>query len=316
MKQLKTMETLRIKFKLQALEFEIEGPVGTVQTEFSDFKAYVALQLLPKLSPNKLDGAVAYGSEAPPLLTMPNTLSIEESELPLLKDIVIKDIPKSEQEWILIYCLYSSNQGKKSFTKEDVRSLFKESGRYTENRRKNFTSELNSLVDENFIKSKNETEYIILDTGVQDAKRILSGSPTERKTARKKVDSKKNKDAVKGQKSSPHTVNFVDFKASNDNIKDLKLFIGEKLPKNQNDHVAVVMYWYLKNKKIKKNMLPEEINYFLVIAGIKPPKALRQVFVNMKELHLISRNEEDGSFDLTSVGNQHVENKLPNLNGN
>jgi len=44
------METLKMKFKLHGLEFEIEGKESVVKEEFNNFKAFITNDLLSKIN--------------------------------------------------------------------------------------------------------------------------------------------------------------------------------------------------------------------------------------------------------------------------
>lgn len=79
-----------------------------------------------------------------------NDRQVDESEqirtgsikLPNIKDIVMKDLPKTETEWLLIYALYASEEGTSAFTAEILRQLYHDSNRFTETRNKNFSTNL------------------------------------------------------------------------------------------------------------------------------------------------------------------------------
>lgn len=54
----------------------------------------------------------------------------EAFKLPQINTIVIKNLPKTEAEWIVVYALYVSEQGTKIFGKEELRQLYQDSGRF------------------------------------------------------------------------------------------------------------------------------------------------------------------------------------------
>lgn len=126
------------------------------------------------------------------------TSRVSNSHYPSLKDIVIKNLPKSEVEWILVYSFYSSEFGAKEFTKEDLLSVYEQSKRLTENARKNFNHNLKSAVKKDWIMSTNETDYIMLEAGSIYANEILTGKSTTKQrkpSKRKKISAKDDSSA-------------------------------------------------------------------------------------------------------------------------
>jgi hypothetical protein len=107
---------------------------------------------------------------------------------PSLKDIVIKDLPKSEIEWLLVYSFYSSGFGEKQFPREEIVGLYEQTKRYTSNNRGNLNYNINSAIKKDWIKSINENEFIILEGGLTYVYEILSGKSITkpRKIAKKK----------------------------------------------------------------------------------------------------------------------------------
>lgn len=99
----------------------------------------------------------------------------DNEDYPILKDIVMKDLPKTEAEWILIFVFYASEFGKHSATKDDIIREYKEAGKYSETNRKNLAANVARCVKNNWIKSLNKDSYIILDGGKDYITEILAG---------------------------------------------------------------------------------------------------------------------------------------------
>lgn len=108
-------------------------------------------------------------------------------EYPALKDVVTKDLPKSEVEWVLVYCFYASDYGSKEFTREDVSNNYKTTKRWIEQTRRNLSANIGAVVKRDWIKSLNDTEFIMKDTGTTYAKEVVAGNSTakERKPRKK-----------------------------------------------------------------------------------------------------------------------------------
>lgn len=94
---------------------------------------------------------------------------------PTLRDIVAKDLPKSEPEWVLLYCFYASNFGENDFSKGDIVSNYEQSKRISVQKKRNLTLNVNSALRQDWIKSINDTQYIMLDAGKQYASDIING---------------------------------------------------------------------------------------------------------------------------------------------
>ena len=115
--------------------------------------------------------------------TNQNSMSIVSSigdstpncDYPILKDIVMKDLPKTEAEWILIFGFYASNYGNNSFAKSDITEKYKETNKDTEANRKNLSTNLAKCVKNNWIKGINNNSFIVLDIGKQYVNEILAG---------------------------------------------------------------------------------------------------------------------------------------------
>ncbi|WP_302958439.1 hypothetical protein [Alistipes finegoldii] len=115
--------------------------------------------------------------------------SIPDCDYPILKDIVMKDLPKTEAEWILIFGFYASNYGNSSFTKANVMEKYKEAGKYSETNSKNSSANMAKCVRNNWIKGINADSYIILEAGKNYVSEILAGR--SKAIARPKAQSKK-----------------------------------------------------------------------------------------------------------------------------
>ena len=77
--------------------------------------------------------------------TFPTNNFINKGNNLNLKDIVIKGMTNSEPELLLIICYYNSNFGQGTFTRQSLSDAYKENTIYSENRKKNLTSNINSL---------------------------------------------------------------------------------------------------------------------------------------------------------------------------
>ncbi len=115
---------------------------------------------------------------------------------PSLRDVVLKSLPKSEVEWILIYAFYASEFGIKEFTRQDISALYESSKRKSGNTAKNFGSNISAVIRKNWMRSLNDNEYILESDGKNYALQILQGNsvakpkktvPNGKKTKREKI---------------------------------------------------------------------------------------------------------------------------------
>ena len=107
-------------------------------------------------------------------------------ELPAIKDVVIKNLPKTEVEWILIYAFYLNNEGKSAFTADDIRDTYESTSRFNKSRRNNFATNLKKAVVYNWLSSVSDSEYGITDEGKENALEILRRQPEGSKQHTKK----------------------------------------------------------------------------------------------------------------------------------
>ena len=112
----------------------------------------------------------------------------EQSSYPSMRDIVIKDLPKNEAEWALIYGLYASQFGQDSFTREGILKGYEDSKRATQSRKNNLSHSISKGINEDWYKSLNDTEFIFKEKGLSYAKEILAGKSAgfTRKKGKKK----------------------------------------------------------------------------------------------------------------------------------
>jgi hypothetical protein len=310
--------TLKIKFKLHALEYEVEGQQETAREEFKNFNDNILTHILSKVNiiqsnqtinlPESSNSNAKQLSE--PIIVSPKE-EIISADYPTLKDIKLRDLPKTETEWLLIYAYYASEFGTKEFTKKDLLRLYEDSDRKTRNRLSNLSKNIKQNVTALFFKSTNDSTstFIILPNGKKKILEILEGKSTTRQYP-KKVSHKNGLTEVdinKKVKTGSHTVVFWDLKFDLPEMNSLKGFFKSKNVKTQNDEVAIALQWFQNNKNESGATL-EEINYLIKITTSTVPSALSQVLINMKgsKLNLIEKNNE-GRYKLTSLGLLHAD---------
>ena len=107
---------------------------------------------------------------------------------PTLKDLMIKDYPKTEAEWVLCYAFYSSNFGNDTFKRDDISEKYKENNRFSGSAKANLGNNINGCVKKDWIKSANDIDFVMKPEGVAYAKQVIAGNSTgkERKASKRK----------------------------------------------------------------------------------------------------------------------------------
>lgn len=150
-----------LKDRVLALEAELIEKTGSAYFEHQSIpKERPNAETIPKSKPKttvKKQSKKGKVEEKPP--------SIIPSEYPVMKDIVIRDLAKTEREWILIYALYSSNFGVDVLTREMLVSKYNESGRRTSSRISNLSNNIRNLVKAGQLKFINDNDMLLTSKG-------------------------------------------------------------------------------------------------------------------------------------------------------
>ena len=306
------MENLKMKFKLHGLEFEIEGNEAVVKEEFANFRSFITGELLSKV--NIVSPSTATISAPERKTNYLETAEVEDvvdEEYPVLKEVVKRDLPSTEVNWVLIYCFYASQFGKNPFTVKDISSLYVETGRKTKNRSVKMSNNLTSLLNKGFIKVHNDDEYLLKLSGVEFAKKILSGNAP---TKSAKGASKITKSNGKPTKSKLISIEKFDIHKDSKSIS-LEDFLQEKNPGKSTANVIVVIGYYITHIKGLKSFSEGNIDYaYRTLSIPKRPNHLRQIIINAKNNNDFFESNEDGTWRLSRTGQLFVEEKLPRKN--
>jgi hypothetical protein len=317
------MDTLKMRFKLHELEFEIEGQQDTVKEEFKNFNENILTQLLSKINITQLPNTEKPGiPEEKKPIEIGEGRSIDtkvEADFPTLKDVKMRDLPKSEPEWLLIYAFYASNFGKKEFTRAMLTKMYDDTDRKTDTRIGNIYKNMKGLISGLYLKSTNDTDYIILDAGKRRIQEILDGKSVAKHNGKRplKPKSKSKNDEVetevtiesvkqKSKASSLQQIAFIDLKYNVKEMTSLRDYFKERSAKSQNEEVLLAINWFMENKS-RDGATLEEIGYVLKIATSKMPNALSQVLINLKgpKVNFVEKSA-DAKYSLTSLGIMHI----------
>ena len=313
------MGNLRIKLKYKSFEIEFEGEEKAVQTEFKDIKqkglgnivngidisepSYI-IETLPK----QIQGAFEKNDE---IIT-----DVDSDDIPTLKDIVMKQLPSSETEWILIYAYYSRDSGNMTFTSKNILEYYEKTNRKTDSRNKNMSSNLKSLFKKGYFSALNDNEYIITDIGEEEVIKILTrgSSDVSQQTRKSPVLSNKKKNSGSKKRTSNKSKSTVD----NNKFKVLKnlnfrpdgktslLDFSEYYNiKSNPDRIAVIIQ-YLKEILNIETISGDHIYSGFWELKCKMPEAFYQGLINAKNRSKYIEFIEITNIELSVQGSNHI----------
>lgn len=287
---------------------ELEGDGDLVHTMFLELReeGLGMLSNCTSKQPQVTKEDNAEDSFQPSDINLEVNLSNEEKDLQLqpIETIVMKDVANTEAEWILIYALYVSEQGKKLFKDSDIRKAYQDSGRLTESRNKNFATNMKNAVRNDWFLKINDTDYSLSEKGISDAIDIVCG--TTKSSAKKKVK--------KGSSSKP-TYKVVELNLNEEQREELKSymqsFASEKI---SNMEISLLASYKLSQFGI--NSFDENVIFTVLrIADMTTSFDINAAINNGKNRKSYFANgEETGEYILHHIGEDHAK-KLEKARG-
>jgi len=209
---------LKMKFKLNQMEFELEGNQDIVTKQFENFKSFITVDLLPRINNTVYnEEAVNVVNNQDQLIESKSITALDELSIPTLKEIAMKNLPKTETDWLLLYCYFASNCGKDTFSKENIKNLYEQTNRKNSSRAANLSNNIKSLVLKDYIGIYNDDKFLMKETGLNYVLEIIKGNSNS------KSPSLNNRN-----KKSPKEV------ANNGNKKNNKVVKSELLDRSLN----------------------------------------------------------------------------------
>lgn len=225
------MAEFSLKIKLNDTNIELQGDEGMVSSIFTK----ITTEGLGILNGN---GQLKEEEEEKLYQIEENKEQIEQKiehqTYPSLHEIVLKNSPNTEPEWILVYTFYASEFGKTSVTKKRLRELYHETKRYTKVRGVNFNTNIKSLLNSNDLNAITQEEFSITEKGIEKAMDILNRENT-----------------IKGKKSlhnkrSGLNYKIIDLPMNKDQREAFKEFYNRYRPILRIDQILLVGYWINK----------------------------------------------------------------------
>ena len=182
------MDTLKMKFKLHNLEFEIEGKEAVVIEQFEGFKAFVTGELLSKVNIQNPQATILPQGQKQSQISPPaeDAVILLNGQYPDITNVVRKNLPGAEWEWVLVYAFYATNFGQKDITREEITKYYVNTKRDAKQNINNLTQNLNSINKKGYINFLNEADFQMLDNGIEEAIKIISRTSSSNTNTGKK----------------------------------------------------------------------------------------------------------------------------------
>lgn len=291
-------DIFKLKVCIGNANIELEGEGNLVHTIFCELR---------ESGLGQLSGSVLVQSK-PDEVTNTNTPCAEEIdveskktqnteliELPQINTIVIKNLPKTEAEWVVVYALYTSEQGTKLFSKEDLRQMYQDSGRWDDNRSKNFSQNLKKAVAEDWFSIVNESMYSLLETGKKMAYEIIQ----------RPVGNNGSKKQKKSASSTKTTYTPVDLGLNEVQRQELRQYLLSFTSVNNMERAVLIAYKLLEYGIAEFN--EESIFTALRIADLSTSYDIKSSLTNGKsKKNYFILGDTTGMYKLHHIGEDHA----------
>ena len=293
------MSELKIKVTIEGMSVELEGDAENVKEIFASLKESGMGHMNTLGTPTAVIPEKNTVEESTPDFVSVEE-ELEQEDIPSLENVVLSGGPSTEVEWILVYAFYCSEQGKKLFTRDDLRQCYKNTKRYTAARSKNFAVNIKSLITEKYISAVNENDFRIEKAGIELATNIIQG---------KKVNSSSKKRQPKTKSNVPDTYNLVELNLTQNEREDLKKFYAEHPTKNVQEKTIVIAKW-LKDVKGIDEVDKDIIFTVLRILNESVNFNISQTLLNAKNRKSYFVSGTAGKFRINYIGEDHVDKDL------
>jgi len=271
-----TAPTLKLKFKLNGLEFEVEGNHELVKEHFIDFKKFITSDILSKVN------AVLNESQSNQLLPM-NLAALPESSTNLNIDYYCQNLPtiqkmldfKSENEWLLFYAICGTNNGESLFNESLLREKYLLSNRFTDNRIKNLSNNIKFLLKKGFAEIEEHSMYSLTAKGINHMSQLLTKQISTDNTSVKIL----NGDKFESSNSSYKVIDRIDFAPSNG--IDFNRFLNDYNLNTHSKKILAYIYFLKKELNVEKVTLNHIYTAFVYL-NASVPKSLYQIISDLK----------------------------------
>ncbi len=302
------MGNLRIKLKYKSFEIELEGDKDTVQKEFKEIKENGLGNIVMGVDMSETAYIVESSENIPKQIRQAQIVDFVEGNKPSMKDVLMKQLPSSEREWILVYAYYGSDFGGKHFTSKTILEAYENTKRKTTNRHANMSQNIKALFNKGFFSALNDEEFIMTDDGKHQAYEIITrthSTPLNQKKPKKTKPSgtEKPKSPKKGTSQKFQILKDLNLRPSDkthltDYVKDFEI--------NSNGDRIIVIVDYLKEiLKVEKVTIDHLYTAFFVLK-CKIPTSFYQVVINTQSRSQLLDFEKVDDINLSTQGLNRV----------
>ena len=294
------MSELKVKVTIEGMSVELEGDAENVKEIFASLKESGMGYM--NITSQQIETTAAKVIDENEIIddTFSNEEILEQENIPSLTNVVLSGGPKKEVEWVLVYAFYCSKQGNKFFTKDELRQCYKDTHRHTDNRLKNFATNVKSLITNKYISAVNENDFRIEKTGLELAISIIQG---------KKVKGSSKKKTPKAKNNVPDTYNWVELDLTQSERDALKKYYAEHPTQNVQEKTIVIAKWLKDVKEI------EEVDKDIIFTILRTLNEsinfnIYQTLSNAKNRKNYFTSETTGKFKISYIGEDHVDKDL------
>ena len=303
------MGNLRIKLKYKSFEIELEGDKDTVQSEFKDIKENGLGNIVMGVDMSETTYLVEQpASGTPKQIAQAENIDFTDSNNPSLKDILMKQLPSSETEWILVYAYYGSEFGAKPFTSKTILEAYESTKRKTTSRHANMSKNIKSLFNKGYFSARNDEEFILTEDGKRQANEIITRThSTPIKQSKSKSKANKPKE-INSKKTKSATSKFQVLKDLNLRPTDkvtLTDYIEDFDTKSNGDKIIVIINYLKEILKIDKVTIDHVHTAFFVLK-FRIPASFYQVVVNTKSRSNLIDFDKTDDINLSTQGSNRV----------
>jgi len=236
-----------------------------------------------------------------------------DSEYPPVMNIVMRQLPRSESEWLIVYSFYASKFGNKPFTKKELSEMYDATNRKTPSRIKNISNNLKTLFRNNYITALNSNEMIFSSTGKEVATEIITrtGSTSRQQSKEPLKPAVKTKRESK-KKSSAKSLSFKLDRSLNlrPSAKESLREYASKYKLRSNPERILIIVFYLRETLKMDGINANHIYTGFEALNFRVPKSLYQLISDTKNKKgwLDFENMED--IRLSIQGRNHIKYDL------
>jgi len=284
------MGNLRIKLKYKSFEIELEGDKDTVQSEFKDIKENGLGNIVVGVDLSEQNLILNSEESQQPnkvrQIQTAETVDFEDANqnIPSIKDVIMKQLPSSESEWIMVYAFYCTNHGSKTFTSKDILSMYESTKRNTPSRKANISNNIKSLFGKGYFSALNDDDYILTDDGKHQANEIITrthSTPLKQNRPKSKSSSEKESTTKKSKSSSSKFEVLKDLNLRPTDKISLTDYIKNYEIKSNADRIIVIINYLQEILKVGTVTIDHIYTAFFVLK-CRIPSSFYQVVVNTK----------------------------------